>query len=249
MLIEKANMYYKYGMLNKAKELYLEIIVGNDVEDKAESYYKLGSLIYEEGNLSLALDTWKDLASQYPDSEYAQIVKDRISVLAEAIGETSSERIQDAIAKIYMENGNFWSKGKTGTLKIDSSWIGNVEAANFWYDKIIEEFPGSNAAETSYISIMKTLLGWKDGPYASYGIVSDYNTYMPQLVSTFNEFENAFPSSSMLQAFRFQIAQTFWRNKDWDNTRLWLNKIIEAAGPSDSFYKDLAERRLTAIEY
>jgi hypothetical protein len=83
----------------------------------------------------------------------------------------------------------------------------------------------------------------------SYGIRADYNKYMPQLLSTFSAFEADHPETTTLQAFRFQIAQAYWSNKDWAKTREWLKLIVDKAGPADSFYKDIAERRLEKVEY
>ena len=72
---------------------------------------------------------------------------------------------------------------------------------------------------------------------------------MVQLLKTFEAFERDFPKAGSLQAFRYQIAQAYWRNKDWAKTREWLNTIIKIAEVKDSFYKDLAKRRLAKVEY
>jgi len=45
------------------------------------------------------------------------------------------------------------------------------------------------------------------------------------------------------------IAQLYWKARDWEKTREWLNIIIEKAGNGDSFYRDLAQRRLLKVEY
>ena len=72
---------------------------------------------------------------------------------------------------------------------------------------------------------------------------------MPQLLQTFDAFEGGHPTASSLQAFRFQIAQAYWKKKNWVKTREWLNLIIAKAGGRDSFYVDLARRRLQKVEY
>ncbi|MCD4712066.1 MAG: hypothetical protein K8R73_02175 [Clostridiales bacterium] len=72
---------------------------------------------------------------------------------------------------------------------------------------------------------------------------------MPKLLETFASYEKDHPNASSLQAFRYQIAQAYWSNKDWTKTKEWLNLIIKVSGDSDSFYKDLAERRLKKVEY
>ena len=72
---------------------------------------------------------------------------------------------------------------------------------------------------------------------------------MPLLLNTFQSFEQDFPESGALQGFRFQIAQVYWKKKKWMETREWLERIINAPGDTDSFYKDLAQRRLAKVEY
>lgn len=126
-----------------------------------------------------------------------------------------------------------------------------MEAAIKWYDRVITEFPKSEASRIAYKGKLRTLLGWKEsGKYgSSYGIKANFYQYMPHLVRTFAEFESNHPEASTLQAFRYQIAQTYWNRRDWDLTRKWLGKIIAEAGENDSFYRDLAERRLKKVEY
>ncbi len=62
---------------------------------------------------------------------------------------------------------------------------------------------------------MFALLGWRelgrDGE--AYGLKSNFQQYMPQVLKTFAEFEAAFPKSSHLQGFRYQIAQAYWGHK------------------------------------
>ena len=72
---------------------------------------------------------------------------------------------------------------------------------------------------------------------------------MPQVLETFGKLEKNYPKAPTLQAFRYQIAQAYWNKKDWVNTRLWLNMIIEKSGSIESFYTDTAQRRLQKIEY
>ncbi len=72
---------------------------------------------------------------------------------------------------------------------------------------------------------------------------------MPQLLETFSAFERDHPEASSLQASRYQIAQAYWNKKNWNQTRNWLNRIIEHSGEDYTFYRDLAERRLKKLEY
>jgi len=97
---------------------------------------------------------------------------------------------------------------------------------------------------------MRTLLGWKDqGQYGESHGVKASASYLPQLESTFREYEQAYPNASAAQGFRYLIAQAYWGKKDWTKTREWLNEILSKDAGANSFYNDLAERRLKKVEY
>jgi len=72
---------------------------------------------------------------------------------------------------------------------------------------------------------------------------------MEELLETFAAFEAEHPDASSLQSFRNQIAQIYFEHGFKYKAREWLKLIIEKAGPTDSFYKDLAEQRLLRKEY
>ena len=250
--VAKAGMLNQHGLTREAKSELIEVVFSNSADsDKAEAYYSLGTIAFEENKISVALDAWRDLVKKYPNSNQAKIVKNRIGELAEIVGESARETVENAVALSYLRHGDFWSQGKNSKFSIDSSWIPNVETAITWYDKIISEFPKSTASRIAYQNKLQTLLGWKepgrDGD--THGIKSEFGAYMPLLLETFASFEKDHPSESTLQAFRYQIAQAYWNNKDWAKTREWLNLIIKRSGQRESFYKDLAERRLQKVEY
>jgi len=212
---------------------------------------QLGSIAFDENKVSVALDSWRELVKKYPNSTQAKTVKDRINELAEIVGESAKESVENAIALSYLRHGDFWSRGKDNKFTIDSSWIQNVESAIKWYDKVISEFPKSTASRIAYQEKLRTLLGWVDpGKYGEkHGVKSSADKYIPQLLETFASFEKDHPTASTLQAFRYQIAQAYWSKKDWAKTHEWLNLIVKESGEGDSFYKDLAERRLQKVEY
>lgn len=250
--IEKAAMLNQHGLTQEAKSELIDVIFSNSEDSqKAEAYYLLGSIAFDENRISVALNSWRDLVKKYPNSTHAKTVKDKIDELAEIVGDSAKESVDNVIALSYLRNGEFWSSGKDNTFTIDSYRIPHVEAAITWYDKVISEFPKSAASCIAYQDKLRTLLGWKDtGKYGDeHGIIASFNKYMPQLLETFASFEIDHPTASTLQAFRYQIAQVYWKNKDWTKTREWLNLIIKESGQNDSFYKDLAERRLKKLEY
>jgi len=250
--VEKAQMMSEHGLKMEAKKELIDVVFSksNDT-NKAKAYYLLGSMAFDENKISVALQSWRDLTSKYPKSKQATLVKDRIQELAEIVGESAKETIENAVALSYIRHGDFWSKGKDSSFIIDSSWIPNVESAVKWYDKVIKEFPKTPASRLAYKYKMRTLLGWeKTGKYGSkHGIKKSFYKYMLQLLDTFAAFEKEHPKAPSLQAFRYQIAQAYWGTKNWEKTREWLNLIITRSGDGDSFYKDTAQRRLNKIEH
>ena len=250
--VEKAQTLIKHGLTQDAKVILIDIIFSKSGDDqKAEAYFMLGNIAFEENKISLAFEMWNDLMDKYPDSEFSDIVNERKQELAGIFGELEEGLVEDVVALTYLRNGDFWSKGKSDIFMIDNSWISNVDAAVNWYDKAIKEFPKSSISRVAYESKLRTLLGWKESSYygSSYGVKESFNKYMPQLLETFASFEKEHPEATTLQAFRYQIAQAFWSNRKWEETREWLNLIIEKSQTEDSFYKDLAERRLQKVEY
>ena len=250
--VQKAQMLSQHGLKAEAKTELIDVIFSkSDSNKKSQAYYLLGNMAFEESNIGVALESWRSLVEKYPKSKEAEIVKDRIQELAEIVGESTKESINNAVALSYLRHGDFWSKRKKHIFSIDSSWIPNVESAIKWYDKVINEFPGSAASRIAYQDKLRTLIGWKEsGEYgSSHGIEKSFSKYMPQLLKTFDAFEKEYPKASTLQAFRYQIAQAYWGNKNWPKTRKWLNIIIKKAGDGDSFYKDTAQRRLKKVEY
>ena len=250
--VEKAQMLLRFDLKNEAKNELINVLFSNaKTDDKANSLYLLGTIAFTENKIKLASDTWKELIAKYPNSSQAKSVINHINALAQVITEAAETSVDNAVAQLYLSRGNFWSRGKDSKWVIDSSWIPHVEVAIKWYDKVITDFPKSDAARIAFKEKMKTLLGWKEsGQYGeSYGIKKSFSTYMPLLLKTFEEFEVAFPEDSMLQPLRYQIAQAYWSNKNWSKTREWLNIIIEKSSDSYDFYKDLANWRLQKIEY
>ncbi len=250
--IEKATFLNEQGLISEAKKEYIDIIFSKMSDnDKAESYYKLGTMDFNENRIGVALDLWKELSNKFPNSTQAKIVKERINELSQIVGENSKEITENAIASSYLRSADFWSKGKKEIFMIDSSWLQNIEASIKWYDKVIKEYPKTTASKIAYKDKMRAIIGWREigRNGEAYGIEKSFSKYMPLLLDTFNKFSEEFPNDSSLQVFRYQIAQAYWSSRDWDKTREWLNIIIKESGENDGFYKDLALRRLEKVEY
>lgn len=264
--LEKAEMFLLHNLNSEAKKELIEVIFSNqNAINKAEAYYVLGTMAFDEDNISAASETWDQLIEDFPDSGQAKLVKGRINELSEIVGEASHTNVENAIARSYLRNADFWSENKREAFNIDGGWIPRVDAAVSWYDKVIQEFPKTKASQIAYEDKMRTLIEkvktlieetLSDVPdvlssrYAMAKLKKDFqrdfNQYMPQLVETFYAFEIYHSEASSLQAFRYQIAQIYWMQQGNSAlTQKWLNLIIEQAGENDTFYRDLAKRRLT----
>jgi tetratricopeptide (TPR) repeat protein len=251
---QKAEMLHENGLLAEAQRELIELVFSSSssaAADKPKALNLLAGIAVDKNNLRAAVGAWTRLIRDYPKSPEAINAKARLPILSNVLGQVAEESVNDAAARVYLRSGDFWAKGKDGIFQIDSSWISNVEAAAFWYDRAIADFPQSPAARIAYEEKMRTLIGWKDpGQYGeAHGTRKD-KSYVPILEATFREYEKAFPKAAAAQAFRYQIAQVNWKARDWQKTRDWLNEIIEKdKGAENSFYKDLAERRLKKVEF
>ena len=250
--LAKAALFKQHGLNEDSKrELILILTAKGDDTLKAKAQYLLGMIAFDQNQIRLALETWQNLVATYPESEEAKLVKERINDLAQIVGESQKESLNNAVAESYLRHAGFWSRGKSEVFSLDTSWIPNVDAAVKWFDRTIAEFPKSTAARIAYEEKMKTLLGWEEpGQYGNkHGVKASPQAYIPKLVETYKQFEAEFPDAATLPAFRFQIAQAYWGEKDWENSKEWLNSIIEKSSSSDTFYVDLARRRLEKLEY
>ncbi len=247
----KGEMLFDHGLSLEAQKELIDVVFSSNAADKPKALNLLASIAIDKNNLKAGLDAWNKLIKDFPASSEAIAAKQRMPLLASVLEQVADETINDAAARVYLRNADFWSKERDRIFKIDSSWIPNVEAAVFWYDKVILEIPNSPAARIAYEEKMQTLLGWKEsGQYGeAHGVRGNATVYLPILESTFRQYEKEFPTASASQAVRFQIAQAHWRNKNWAKCKEWLNEIVAKDGNANSFYKDLAERRLKKVEY
>ena len=273
--LEKAKMFRQHGLVSEAKKELIEVIFSRqNAKNKGEAYYILGTMAFEQNNISAALETWTRLIADFPNSDQAKLVKDRIKQLSEIVGEESRTVVENAIAQSYLRHADFWSEeDRHKKFMIDSSYIPNVEVAIAWYDKVIQEFPQTDASRRAYEGKMLTLIGRmansmkqatgavrqmeRESDFLAHGSLQDiakeshldiFKAYMPRLLSTFSMFEKDHPNASSLQAFRYQIAQRYWMHENLDMTTKWLKLIVEKSGEEHTFYRDLAERRLKRLE-
>ena len=165
----------------------------------------------------------------------------------------------DPIPSNYIANGNFFSQKKPRQLIVDTSFIDKVDTAIYWYDKVLNEFPGTQEANEALKAKIRTLIGWEEG-YGKdkkiYGLKSRVHTgYFPLIESTFLELETGFPDDEYLEAFAFQIAQLYfihvlgYRHYRYKESCItWFEKTIKLAKGADTFYSHLARKRIKSVK-
>ncbi len=246
--LQKAIWLYECRLLRESQLALVDFLVQSGIHplEKSAAMYLLGRINFEENNYTSAVKIWQMLVEEFPQSYEGKLVDDRLSELLQILPGASTEYVDDIRASMYLKNGDHWIAGKGPGFYVDTAYINTIEAAVHWYDKTITEFPESAAARLAHEQKLKTLIGWKDTENfgMAYGAMGEFETYMPLVLEAFRAFEKAFPLAPSLQPLRYQIAQLYWSQKDFVNTDVWLKQVIENGSEEDSFYVDLATRRL-----
>ena len=204
--VSRALMLKQHGLVDGAKGMFIEI-VHSDAHDssKATSLYHLGLIAFNERQLQAALNTWNSIINQYPNSTEAELVSEQIEYLEEEIADFSSDIVSDVTARLYLKHAEFWSGDiKRTTWTIDTSYLDHIRLACDWYDKVIREFPETDAAKKAHIEKFRTILGES-------GIQLSFSRYIDPLLTAYHEFEKTFPGDENLPAMKYQVSQAYWK--------------------------------------
>lgn len=243
--------FYEHGLIEDAKREFLIISLDRRANDdeRAKSLSYLGDIAFDQRNISLAMKTWQELIDTYPSTISAGLVQKRIEQLGELVEATTGDTLDNATAQSYVRHGDWWSRGKEETLTIDTSWIPRDQVALGWYDRVIKEFPNSDASLLALKKKFYTMYGWETGGRNNVKFGVRGTTPIFELVEVFDAIQAASPNDPDLQRFRFMIAQSYWIRRDFKLTREWLKKVVDSEEGRGGFYKDLAVWRLKKVEY
>lgn len=159
----------------------------------------------------------------------------------------------------YLKNGDFYLEGKPFKLTVDASLMNRVGSALYWYDKVISEYPKTNAANQALKNKIQALIGWSEGygdNKKSYGLKMRTNAavYFPMLEDTYTKLEMDYPEDVELSAFAYQIAQEYFfyfyvysKQKYIEQTKKWMTKVVELANNKETFYSHLAKHHLSIV--
>ena len=259
----KADMLARNGLTMEAKREYIEMFHESQSDEVRQScLYELGRLSLKENDFEAAIFNWRLLLQKFPSSDKAGLVRDHVDLLASRLEKVSHANIENKTAVLYLDNGDFHSDDISSTAWVyDTSYLDPVEISLHWYERVISNFPGSEAAEVAYVKIFKTLIGkyGTSGTYgeaghgfkgARYGKGADRESarrYLSRMVQCFEAYAKNYPSGSFLNQMRFQIGQAYWAINDIHQASDWLNQVV-VSGHDSELLTYIARQRLNALK-
>ena len=110
----------------------------------------------------------------------------------------------DSTPRNYLKNGDFYSQEKPRRLVIDTSFIDKVDTALWWYNKVINEYPGTEEANEALRAKIKTIIGWEEGygkDKRTYGLHDRMKAskYFSIVENTFKKLEAGYPDETHLR--------------------------------------------------
>ena len=146
--VEWARDLYVHGLKGRAMEIYIGILhtAATPAESKAEALYYMGQMSFEDGSFATAMNDWEKLVREYPESPRAAELKDRFTQLQEVYSKVADPPIDSVVARSYIKNGDFWAGGER-RFAVETKLLPNIDLGVAWYDRVIQEFPGSDAAD------------------------------------------------------------------------------------------------------
>ncbi len=157
--ISRGLMLKMHGLEVDAKRAFIDLLYNDEAheEDKADALYQLGLIAFNNKEIGLATETWGLLIDEFPNTEKGRTVSAGIKYLLEdydaLVLESAKEEIRDrkevmrdALAQSYLLNAQFWWDPPK-QWGIYTSHINQFTMAREWYDKVVTEFPGTDAAK------------------------------------------------------------------------------------------------------
>jgi hypothetical protein len=262
--VAKAEMFYRHGLVEDAKRTAIEALFAMTTETaKAPARLLLARISLAEDRLGDAASLWASVVQAAPDSEEGKVASRMLEGCSDSLALAGKDTVQSAVAGRYLDAARFWLSGLDASLDIDTNWLDREAAAVRWLDRVITEFPGTEAAEIAHEYRVRAFLGVSgreprglggSGALGAASRVQDrtqdaehrnrFSVFMKQAESALMAMESAFPKSSRLQRIRFMIVDAYWRMNDRDAAEPWLQAIVKSAGTAETFWSQLARLRL-----
>jgi len=225
-------MLKMHGLEVDAKRAFIDLLYNDEAheEDKADALYQLGLIAFNNKDIGLATETWRILIDEFPSTEKGRTVSAGIKYLLEdynaLVLESAKEEVSDVSAQSYLLNAQFWWDPPK-QWGIYTSHINQFTMAREWYDKVVTEFPGTDAAKKAmsyrfmlYKDGMETYweerqllfdgLRKKEIPNAILELSQDFEPRILLLIHEYNKFVEDFPGDAIAHIMELQIAQEYY---------------------------------------
>ena len=233
--VSRGLMLKMHGLEVDAKRAFIDLLYNDEAheEDKADALYQLGLIAFNNKDIGLATETWGLLIDEFPNTEKARTVSAGIKYLLEdydaLVLESAKEEVSDVSAQSYLLNAQFWWDPPK-QWGIYTSHINQFTMAREWYDKVVTEFPGSDAAKKA---MSYRFMLHKDGmeayreerqlvqarkvekikkeeiPNAVLELSQDFAPLILPLIHEYNKFVEDFPGDAVAHIMELQIAQEY----------------------------------------
>jgi len=252
---EKAEMFYKHGLVEDAKRTAIQTLFANtEAATQLRIKTLLARIAADEQRIDHAVELWQDIAKNHKgtaEAKTAALLVEQWSTLT-LVGTPRAPENQ--LAATYFAAAQFWMGGTPQQPRLDTSWLHTEEAAEFWLRKVVTGFPGTPAAADALAAIARAWLGNEGdagtparGAWATVaktqGRGAEFEIKMAKAEQAVTELKAAFPKSPHLLPLQFLIAQVYWVRSDRERAQPWLLKCAETEGP-DTFWSHLARLRL-----
>lgn len=230
--VSRGLMLKMHGLEVDAKRAFIDLLYNDEAheEDKADALYQLGLIAFNNKDIGLATETWRILIDEFPSTEKGRTVSAGIKYLLEdynaLVLESAKEEVSDVSAQSYLLNAQFWWDPPK-QWGIYTSHINQFTMAREWYDKVVTEFPGTDAAKKAmsyrfmlYKDGMETYweerqllfdgLRKKEIPNAILELSQDFEPRILLLIHEYNKFVEDFPGDAIAHIMELQIAQEYY---------------------------------------
>ncbi len=253
--LSRAAMLAQHGLIRDAKLAYINLMFRVDDDTvRAKCLYELGMISFRENDIGMAINTWRTLIEEFPDSEEGQAVKERIDVLSSKLEEVLIGD-SESTASLYLDNADFFSnRFRKDSWTIYTDGFNEIDMAMHWYDKVIAEFPKTDAAHRAYVRKFKTLVGRNRSGGGGFGEAvyrgkkKAARNYITLMVLCFEGYMLDFPDGVFANRMRYQIGQAYWELNDDETATLWLKKIVDSGKGDDDFYVYAARQRMANLD-
>ena len=261
--VDKAEFCYDHGLTEDAKRAAIDVLFSCEPTAAETNAAKmlLARIARDEGRVDDAIELWRSVAGQHPKIGVTKTATRLLKQFGSAIHAPARVRVRGAVAEGYMSAAEFWLP-HLQRFVIDSTWLGKEEAAVFWLDQIVAEFPDSAAAEHALASRVRAYVGVNgdlrsgQGGSGALGILSkinaaktdqlrpEFDRFMRKAGIALGDLEKSFPDCPKLQRLRFMLARAYRAADDSDNAEAWIKSMVNASGGVVTFWSHLARLRL-----